>query len=228
MDLRNKVVVITGASRGLGRALARACAREGANVVVSAREKVELTKVAEELCATPVVADVTREAQVRRLAKDAVKKFGRIDVWVNNAGVWMPHAAAEEIDMRRVHEMMEVNFFGLAYGSRETLREMKKRGSGVIVNILSVRAMDPRVNEAGYVATKFAADGFTKVLRLEAEPAGVAVIAVYPGGMQTDLFRENKPENYSQYMGPAVVAQRVVDNLTRDTPERELVIKRES
>ena len=139
----------------------------------------------------------------------------------------MADTPIEELDAMRVHNMMEVNLFGTFYGSRAALRHMQKQGNGgTIVNILSTRSLDARAGQAGYTASKFAASGFTKALRLEATPYGIKVIAVYSGGMKTALFDKKRPADYGEFMEPADVARRIKENLERETPEEEMILKR--
>src|SRR3989344_3132570 len=116
MEIKDKVVVITGSSKGLCKSLAYAFTEKGAKVVVNARNKNELIEVASDIGALPVVADVTKEKEVLVLADAVIDKYGRIDIWINNAGIWMPHAPIEEMDWDRAHDLMEVNFFGTVYG----------------------------------------------------------------------------------------------------------------
>ena len=170
---------------------------------------------------------MTDEKQIAALADFAVKKFGKIDLWVNNAGIWIPHAPIEELQSKRAHEMMEVNLFGTIYGSQAAIMRMYKQGHGSIVNIVSIRALEARAGSAGYGASKCAAAGFTKSLRLEAAPKGVAVFAVHSGRIRTNLFHEKQPENFNELMDPDAVAGKIVDNLKQEHPEEELVIKKE-
>lgn len=226
MTIKDKVIVITGASSGLGKSLAEALALKKARLVLSSHKSDELNATAAVARALPVVADVRNDEQVKNLAAQTVMEFDRIDVWVNNAGIWTPHSPVLEQDIERLHEMMEVNFFGLVYGSRAALAQMRKQGGGTIVQVISIRALDPRPDESGYVASKFAADGFTKCLRLETKNENISVLAVYPAGMQTNLFAEKVPDNYADYMKPETVAALIVENLEKDAPEEELVIRR--
>ncbi|KHO49518.1 MAG: oxidoreductase, short-chain dehydrogenase/reductase, partial [archaeon GW2011_AR6] len=127
MILKDKAVVITGASRGLGKELALMFSKEGSKCVVGARTKADLDEFTKVSNVTTSVTDVRDEGQVQRLAETAVKRFGRIDIWVNNAGVRIPHASIEKTDWKRVHDMMEINFFGVVYGSKVALVRMKKQ-----------------------------------------------------------------------------------------------------
>lgn len=225
-SFNDSVVVVTGASRGLGRALAFAFAQEDARLVLVNRHEDELIEVARETGGIAVVADVSNEKQIRKLARIVIEKYHRIDVWINNAGIWMPHVPVEGLDWKRVHELFEVNVFGLMYGSKEALVQMKKQGSGTIINITSIRGIDPQPQEAGYTASKFAATGFTKCLRLEAEPHGVCVFGVYPGGMKTHLFDEAPRDDYDTFMEPADVAAKIIAHIKNDTADSDLIIKR--
>ncbi|MDA2921869.1 SDR family oxidoreductase [Patescibacteria group bacterium AH-259-L07] len=226
MELKNKVVVITGASKGLGKSLANAFTKQGSKLILSARSKKQLKIVANKIKALPFVADVTNEKHVTNLARFAVKKHKRIDIWINNAGIWIPHAPIEELDSKKVHNMIEVNLLGTMYGSKAALIQMKKQGSGTIINILSTSALEGRAGGAPYCASKYGADGFTKSLRLEAEPENIQVFAIYPGGMKTNLFDAKKPSNFDEFMDPDMVAQTILENLQKQNPEKELILKR--
>jgi len=227
MTLSNKIIVITGASKGLGQALALALAKEKAKLVLSSHAKKELAKVSQQTGALAMSADVTKESQVKALAKKAVKKFGRLDIWINNAGIWLPQAPVEKLNTQRVKKMVEVNLFGTIYGSKAALIQMKKQKSGgTIINILSTSALNGRAGSSGYCASKYGATGFTNSLRLETAATPVRVISVYPGGMQTHFFDEKKPADYHQYMIPTFVAGKIVENLKKSKPKEELMIKR--
>jgi uncharacterized protein len=223
MDLKDKVIVITGASSGLGKALAVAFVSRGAKVVMSSNNEMELQAAAQEVGGVPVVADVTKEADMQKLADAAVAQFGRIDIWVNNAGIWIPWALVEEMDGEQVRRMLEVNLLGTIFGSRIAITQMKKQGEGTILNVISTSGLEPRLRSACYAATKWGATGFTKSIRLETEP-GVRVFGAYPGGMKTDIFGDHRPPDYDTYMEPSFVAEKIVGNLEKDSPEDDLVI----
>ena len=226
MQLKNAVVLITGGSRGLGQALAETFVQAGSQVVITAKNQELLNQVAKGIGALSLLLDVRSESQVEAAVQKVIERFGRIDIWVNNAGIWLPHVPIEKMDLSRVHDMVEVNLFGTIYGSKIALQQMRKQSGGVIVNILSTSALTGRAYGSGYCASKYAAVGFTSSLRLEVEADNIKVIAVYPGGMKTSFFDEAKPENYDEYMEPAEVARKIVDNLAGPNPELELIIKR--
>jgi short-subunit dehydrogenase len=172
-------------------------------------------------------SDVRKEEDVKKLKDFALEKFGQIDIWVNNAGIFYTYMPIEKLDMIRVHDVFETNVFGVMYGSRMAMEEMRKKGSGIIVNIISSAALSGRPTISAYSSSKFAEDGFTKALRLELEGSGVKVIAVYPGGMKTNLFDEARPEDYSEYMDPNEVAEKVVKNIESENPDLEQILKRQ-
>ena len=235
--MQDKVVVITGASRGLGKSLANVLASKGAKLVISGRNKKDLEGVAKGIAskitkkteALAVVADITKENEVIHIADIAVEKFGRIDVWINNAGVWLPKMPIEKIDMKKAHELLEVNLFGTIYGARAAITAMKKRGDrigdGMIVNIISTSALQGRPNQSIYSASKHAAKGFTDSVREEL--AGITVIGVYPGGIKTNLFDVAKPADFDNFMDPDMVAAQIVENMEKNKPEIEQVLKRQ-
>ena len=224
--LKDKVVVITGSSGGLGLSLAKLLVLKGARVVISSRDEKKLCQVGKEMNILSVVADVTNEEEVSSLATIVTAEYGRIDYWINNAGIWVPHSSIEEMDIKKVHDMLEVNLFGTIYGSKHALMRMKKQGNGTIVNIISTSGLYGRANSSGYASSKWAVRGFTESLRDEVKDSNIKVIAVYPGGMKTNLFDEKKPDDYENYMTAESVAETIVNNLTKDVPDEELVIKR--
>ncbi len=226
MNLQGAVVVITGSTSGLGKALAEAFVRESAKVVISSRSKDEVNTVAATMSAYGTAADVTREGDMQKLVGEVVKEFGRIDVWINNAGIWIPHGPIEDLDMARVRQMVDVNLFGTMNGTKAVLPVMRKQNSGIIVNILSTSALNGRAGSSAYCASKYGATGFTKSLQLEIQGSGVKAIAVYPGGMQTHLFDEKKPDDINQYMQPSFVAGKILENLKAGELQEELIIKR--
>ncbi len=132
----------------------------------------------------------------------------------------------KEIDMNRFHEMMEINLFRVFFGSKHALIQMEKQKSGLIVTILSTAALKGRENSSAYCASKSAAHGFVKVLKIEAEKNNIKVMSIFPGGMQTNFFDEDKPQDYLDLMDPKSVADKVIENLKKENPEEELIIKR--
>lgn len=187
-----KVVLITGASSGIGEALARECARNGASVVLAARRKERLDRITGEVRALggealAVKTDVSKEDDVRRLVAAAVKRFKRIDVLVNNAarGVFGP---VENIPSEEMHRTFDVNFFGMFYCCREVIPVMKRQGKGHIINISSIAGIMALPLSSAYNATKFAMNGFSESLRRELSSFKIDVSVVYPGSVETEFY----------------------------------------
>src|ERR1035437_1095471 len=150
MNLKDKVVVITGSSKGFGKALAEIFLSEGSKVVISSTDEKELEDTAKEIGAYGICADVTKEEDMTRLVDETIKQFGSIDIWINNAGLWNPHAFAEDLDMAEVRKMFDVNVIGLMNGSRVALRYMKEKSAGTILNVISDSALAGKPMSSAY------------------------------------------------------------------------------
>ncbi len=189
--LRDKIAVVTGASRGIGRATALTLGQAGANVVVTARTEAELDGLAGRLEhlgveALAVVADLTREEDVGRLKDAAHRKFGRVDILVNNAGVgkYGPLASLTAADY---DWMMDTNMRSSFLCTAAFLPEMLERERGWVVFVASVAGLKGLPNESVYCATKFAQVGFAQALDYETRERGVKVSVVAPGGAHTSF-----------------------------------------
>ena len=226
MNLKDKVVVITGGSRGFGKALAQGFINEEAKVVISSSNEKETKSTANEISAFGVCADVTKEEDLTNLANETIKKYGGIDIWINNAGLWMPKMPIEDFDMLKVIKMFDVNVIGTINGSRVALRYMKEKGSGIIINTISDSALvnQPKISASVYGATKWAVNGFTKSIR--EEDKNISILSIFPGAMKTEIFGQNKPDDWDSFMDPEYVVEKVINNLKLDNPELELVIQR--
>jgi NADP-dependent 3-hydroxy acid dehydrogenase YdfG len=226
MQLKDKVVAITGGSRGFGRALAEAFIKEGARVSICALNENELQKTAKETSALPVVADVRNENDMQKFADETIKEYGALDIWVNNAGVFKGRGLAENFNMEEIRRMFEINVIGLMHGSRVALRLMKPRSTGIIVNIVSSAALSGREEISMYAASKWAVRGFTESIREENKGSNILILSIFPGGMKTELFEENKSRDYDQYMDPKIVAGKIIANLKKESPETEQILTR--
>ena len=226
MNLKDKVIVITGGSKGFGKTLAELFVKEGAKVVINSNNKKEIKKVANEMGVLGICADVTKEKDLEKLANKVIKKFGGIDIWINNAGLWMTHSFIEDFDMKKVRKMFDVNIIGTINGSRIALRFMKEKKSGVIINIISTAALAERPTLSTYCASKWAVNGFTKSIRVEDRDKNILILSVFPGGMKTEIFGDSKPDNFNDFMETSYVAEKVINNLKLENPEEELVIQK--
>jgi len=226
MELKDKVVVITGGSKGIGRTMAEALIAEGAKVAICSHNQAEITQTAEKIGALGIFADVTEEEQLIRLAKEAENKLGPVDIWINNAGIFRERKNVEDFDMANVREIFEVNVIGLINGSRVALRLMKPRKNGTIINILSTAALKGREKISVYASSKWAANGFTESIREENKDTGIKILSVFPGGVKTGMYGEDKTFDFDQYKEPKEIAEKVIENLKRETPETHLIISR--
>jgi NAD(P)-dependent dehydrogenase (short-subunit alcohol dehydrogenase family) len=182
-----RVWFITGASSGLGRALAEAVLDRGERAVVTARKPERLLEFIERYPAQALVLelDVTRFDQANAVVSQTLERFGRIDVLVNNAGYGLL-GAAEEYEVSQLRRQFETNFFGLVNITRAVLPIMRRARSGWIVNISSVGGVRAIAGFSAYNATKFAVEGFSEALAQEVGPLGIAVTIVEPGRFRTD------------------------------------------
>lgn len=187
--IENKVVVITGASSGLGEAAARLLAKEGAKLVLGARRLDRLQALASELSLGKdaiLQTDVTDVGQVRRLVDHAVKTHGRLDVIINNAGL-MPHSPLERGKVEDWDRMIDVNIKGVLYGIAAALPHMKTQKSGHIINVSSVAGHKVGPGGAVYAATKHAVRVISEGLRQEVKPYNIRTTIISPGAVATEL-----------------------------------------
>jgi uncharacterized protein len=226
MVLKDKVVVITGGSRGLGRAMAVLFKNEGANVSICSSNEVEVLKTAEEIGVFGMCADVTKEEDLNNLKQQTLNKFGGIDIWINNAGIWLD-GVFENTDMDKARKMFDINLMGTIYGSKVVLPLMKEKNSGAIVNIISQAGLYGRAGYSLYAASKWGVNGFTKSIRLENKDTDISFVSIYPGGIKTTIFGEEKLPNYDNFMDVDDVAKRIVRNMKQEEINEELSITQE-
>ena len=190
MQLSEKIVVITGASMGIGEALTRELVKKGAHVVMSSRdlERVEAARARiGTLSQTAAIkCDVTQPDEIRSLVESVLRRFSRIDLWVNNAGYGILDAIANS-DLEKCRAMFETNLFAVIACMQEVIPAMKVQCSGSIVNISSVAGHIPVPYMGAYCATKHALNAIGKAARLELKGSGVNVITVCPGRVQTNF-----------------------------------------
>ena len=194
--LSEQVVVITGASSGIGRCTAEHLAARGARVVLTARREEVLAEIVRGIearggQALAVPGDVTREDDLRAVAREAVARFGRIDTWVNNAGV-MVHGGVLDVPLDDVRHVLDVSFVGVVNGTRCALEVMLPQGSGVIVQMASIAARRGAPYMSAYSAAKAALVTFTESLRAELWGRGVAFSILYPSTVDTPVFEQSR------------------------------------
>jgi short-subunit dehydrogenase len=194
MDIKGKVVIVTGASSGIGEATAREFGREGAKVVLAARRVDKLQTLAQEIGAMStgaqayvVQADLSKLEDIQKLVTDTIAIFGRIDVLVNNAGFgrldWL-----ENLDpVKDIQAQIDVNVMGVIQTTRQVLPVMIAQRSGSIINMCSMAGLVATPTYSIYAASKHAVHGFSEALRREVKPWGIDVSLIYPGGVVTEF-----------------------------------------
>jgi short-subunit dehydrogenase len=232
LPMREQIMVITGASSGIGLVTAKHAAGAGARVVLAARNARDLERAVSEIRraggrAIHVVADVAVSEQVDRIADTAIREFGRIDTWVNNAAVSM-YGRIMQLAVDDMRRQMDVNYWGQVYGSRTAVRHMRERG-GALINVASALSDRAIPLQANYCAAKHAIKAFTDGLRMELEEEGIpiSVTLVKPASIDTPFFEKAKtylgvePQPVPPVYAPEVVSEVILH--AAQHPLRELI-----
>jgi len=203
-NIEGKIVVITGASSGLGESAARHLAEQGASVVLGARRTDRINSLAEEINknggkALALTTDVTKRDQVKKLVDKAVDEFGRVDVMVNNAGL-MPFSPLERLKVDEWEQLIDVNIKGVLYGIAAALPYMKEQKSGHFINVASVAGHVIVPGGVVYCATKHAVRVISEGLRKEVKPYNLRTTIISPGAVATELPDSISEEDFSKHM----------------------------
>ena len=201
--MKDKIVIITGGSSGIGKALAEKFGSEGSKVLITGRNQQDLDATVNEMRSRNIEivgfrADVSQEGDNKAMAAEAIQKFGRIDILINNAGISM-RALFNEVDLEVVKKVMEINFFGVLYATKYCLPEIIKN-QGSVVGISSIAGYRGLPGRTGYSASKFALNGFLEVLRTELLNTGVNVLTACPGFTSTNI-RKRSLTKYGSHQG---------------------------
>jgi 3-oxoacyl-[acyl-carrier protein] reductase len=218
-SLEDQIALVTGAGRGIGRAISLALGAVGARVVLAARSVDQLREVAAEIAAAGGVAefeaaDIAEEADVRRLFARVAERHGRLDILINNAGAGS-FGPLSDFPVAEFDRILAVNVRGTFLCSQEAVRLMKPRRSGAIVSIASVVAFRGYPNQSAYTASKHAVLGMMKSLANEAQEYGIRVSAVLPGGVDTGMIGDARPDlDRTQLLQSEDIARTVLFLLT--------------
>jgi short-subunit dehydrogenase len=221
MELKGKTAVITGASRGIGRAIAEALCREGMELCIAARGKDDVAKTAGELSKKyavkvyPVVCDVSKQKDLEKLAATAIKKLGRVDALINNAGISSQYPFHKQ-PVEDIPKLMQTNFFGYVMLTRLLINHMVDNGGGAIINLVSGSTLvdPPPRNFIVYSSLKWGLRAFTKGLFWEMRDLGIKVTSILPGVTDTSLTGHLKNIEPSRLMSTEAIEKAVVFALT--------------
>ena len=224
----NSVIAITGASSGIGRALAIQLSQQGANIAISDVDADSLATTADDCRAAgakdvlSTVVNVSKRSQVQAWADEVQQHFGKVNVIINNAGVNLS-ACVEKMSYKDFEWVMDIDFWGVVYGSKAFLPHIKNSDWGHIVNISSLFGLIGIPNQSAYNAAKFAVRGFSESLRMELEMDGsnVGVSSVHPGGVKTNIVNSSViKETLGRQITPDKMKREFNQHLARTTPEQ--------
>jgi dehydrogenase/reductase SDR family protein 7B len=241
--MKDKVVIITGGSSGIGKALAEVFGQHGSRILITGRNLEELNTAVNDLTNKGIVirglqADVSLESDNKKMADEAMRIFGRIDILINNAGISM-RALFDEVDLNVVKKVMDINFYGVLYATRYCLPEIEKN-KGSVVGISSIAGFRGLPGRTGYSASKFALNGFLEVLRTEHLKTGVHVLTACPGFTASNIRKRSltkdgstqgeSPRNEGKMMTAAECAHHIYKATVKRkntlvlTPQGKLVV----
>lgn len=227
MKLENKIAVVTGGTKGIGRAIAESLLKAGASVFICARDKSELKRALEQLSALGKVdgeiCDVRSEAQVEMMLAEATRIFGGVDILINNAGIGIIGKTVEEMSAQEFEQTLQTNLFGVFYACHHAIPLMKKRGGGYIINISSLAGQNAHPKMAAYNASKFGLNGFTEALMQEVREHNIKVTAICPGSVNTYFGGDEPSDEQAWQLQPEDIAQTVLNLL--DMNDRALPSK---
>lgn len=221
-----KSAIVTGGRSGLGLAISKQLVERGFHVTIFSRTGELKTPSLGSCSFESVLGNVSNEIDVDTLLKRTVDRTGHVDLWVNAAGIWVPPVPVENLAMQKIRNAFEPNVFGLMICCKVALSQMRKQGSGTILNVISTSGLSGRAMLSGYAASKWAARGFTESLRAECVGSSISILAVYPGGMKTAFFDDEVPEDFNEYMDVDKVATQIVENLQNEKLLEDMIIRR--
>ncbi len=227
MNLKDKIAVVTGGTKGIGHAVAESLLRAGATVFICARDKSELKLALEKLSALGKIdgeiCDVRSETQVEAMFRECLRVFGAVDILINNAGIGIIGKTVEEMSAEEFEQTLQTNLFGVFYTCHHAIPLIKKRGGGYIINISSLAGQNAHPRMAAYNASKFGLNGFTEAMMQEVRADNIKVSLICPGSVNTNFGGDEASAEKSWQLQPEDIAQTVLDLLNMN--ERALPSK---
>jgi len=221
MNLKHKTAIVTGGTKGIGRAITEALLREGVSVCVAARHHAEIDKTIKELNqgdedrAIGFVCDVRDYDQVKKLIDYTVKELGGLDILINNAGIGI-FQKVEDTKPEDFRAVLETNVFGVFHCCHEAIPQMKRRGGGYIINISSLAGVNAHPQMAAYNASKFGLNGFSEALMQEVRHDNIKVSYLMPGSVNTEFGGDSPSDEKNWQLTPQDIARVVIDLLHHD------------
>ena len=220
MTLADKVAIVTGATKGIGFAIAEELVRKGAKVFICGRNKKDLRYALDDLSsqgdASGEICDVRSEEQVRQLLAECERAYGSVDILVNNAGIGIFGKTVEELTGEEFQRVIETNLLGVFYACHYAIPVMKRRGGGYIINISSLAGQNAHAKMAVYNASKFGLNGFSEALMQEVRQDDIKVSYICPGSVNTYFGGDVPKEANAWQLQPSDIAQTVLNLLEMD------------
>jgi len=214
-NLKDKIILVTGASRGIGKAISIAVAQSGAEVILTARDEEKLKQVKEEINhfkgkAVVIKADFSKENEVIQLFEQIKKKYQRLDVLINNAGV-ASFGSTEDFPIKEFDKIMNVNIRSVFLACQKAIKLMKEKNNGYIINISSLAGVKGYNEQCAYGISKHGVMGLTKSLAVELQEQNIRISAILPGGVHTDMIGDARPDlDLSVLIDPKEIAHTVL------------------
>ncbi len=220
MEVKKKIAVVTGGSKGIGLAIAERLVRDGMKVYICARDRDEIAEAVTKLSqfgeCFGKVCDVRDEAQVKNLLASCESRFGGLDILINNAGVGYMGKTVEEISSDEFRQTLETNLFGVFYACHHAIPLMRQRGGGYIINISSLAGQNAHPGMAAYNASKFGLNGFSEALMQEVRHDGIKVSYICPGSVNTHFGDDTPGPDKAWQLQPEDIADSVVGLLSME------------
>ncbi len=218
-NFKNKVIVITGAGSGIGRALANEFHKKGAQLALCDYDEQGLNETTSSIkSAYAEVLDVSKKESVFKFRDNVINQFKQVDIVINNAGVALGQLSFREMTLEQFEWVVNINLWGVIYGSKAFIEDIVQRPEGCVVNISSLFGIIGVPEQTAYCATKFAVRGFSEALRIELSNTNVNVVSVHPGGIKTNILHNSK--GWKKEVNKEEQIKKIYKKAFKHTPEK--------